>query len=191
MRRALREHMGPDDIEQVGLFVQRQFPFAPLAALGHGHLSLAQVRPFLDPVLFAQYLKFAFVRNPFDRYVSYCAFVTRDDGGFERDPRGVMRHFMFNDRPTDHLLFHPQHTFVVDETGSLLTDIVGRVEQMQFSYDEICQRLGVPSTQLERVNASRRGDYRRYYTPELAEEVAAYYRRDLEMFGYDFDGPVA
>jgi hypothetical protein len=186
VRRALREHLGPDDIEQVGLFVDKRFPWPELAQLRHGHLGLAQVRPFLGEDAFARYFKFAFVRNPFDRFVSYCAFVTRETGNFERDPRAVMRHILFELRPMQHILFRPQHTFLVDERGELLTDHVGRVEQMQASYDAICERIGIPSQSLEQVNSSRRGSYRDYYDPTLIEGVAQLYRRDLDLFGYTF-----
>lgn len=187
VRRALRVRMGPDDIEQVRLFTEKAFPFAPIAALGHGHISLNEIRPFLGEDTFSGYFKFAFIRNPFDRFISYCAFMTRDDGAFERDPRGVMRHFLFKDRPIDHLLFVPQHSFITDESGGLLTDAVGRVEQMQESYDAICARLGIPTEQLEKVNTSGRKDYRRYYDPSLVDAVATLYRKDLDLFGYGFD----
>jgi hypothetical protein len=186
VRRALREHLGPDDIEQVGLFVDKRFPWPELAQIRHGHLGLAQVRPFLGEEAFASYFKFAFVRNPFDRFVSYCAFVTRETGEFERDPRGVMRRILFELRPMQHILFRPQHTLLVDEQGALLTDAVGRVEQMQASYDAICARIGIPTQALEQVNSSRRGSYRDYYDPALVEGVAQLYRRDLDLFGYAF-----
>ncbi|MEZ5995319.1 MAG: sulfotransferase family 2 domain-containing protein [Hyphomonadaceae bacterium] len=188
VRRALRVQMGPDDLEQVGLFVEKILPYPPLAELRHGHISLAQIRPFVGEEIFAGYFKFAFVRNPFDRFVSYCAFMTREDRAFERDPRAVMRYFMFKDRPVDHLLFHPQHTFVTDSGGALLTDAVGRVEQMQASYDAICAHLGLPTAPLERVNSSRRADYRGYYDRDLIEAVGDFYRKDLDLFGYKFDG---
>ena len=42
---------------------------------------------------------------------------------------------------------------------------------------------------LERgVNASRHQDYRSYYNPSLVDGVAALYARDLELFGYTFEG---
>ena len=99
VRRALREHMVDGDIEQVGLFADKRFPFEELAAARHGHLGLAQVRPFLGEEVFASYFKFAFVRNPFDRFVSYCAFMTRATDAFERAPKMVMRHILHELRP--------------------------------------------------------------------------------------------
>jgi hypothetical protein len=185
VRRALREHMGPDDLEQVGLFVQKKFPIPELARLQHGHLSLEQVRPYLPPEQFHSFFKFAFVRNPFDRFVSYCAFMTRAEGHFERDPHAVMRSMIANP-PWQHVLFQPQHSFVANADGQLLTDAIGRVEEMQKSYDEITARIGIPRAQLERVNPSNRRNYRDYYDEALVEGVARLYARDLELFGYEF-----
>ena len=186
VRRALREHMGPDDLEQVQLFVEKRFPMPELARLGHGHISLAQVRPFLSEEEFGSFYKFAFVRNPFDRFVSYCAFMMRENGAFDRDSKAVMRHLLFRAPPLQHILFQPQHAFVAGRDGELLSDAIGRVEEMQKSYDAICGKIGIPTTQLEKANPSRRGDYRQYYDQELIDGVARLYGRDLELFGYDF-----
>jgi sulfotransferase famil protein len=185
VRQALRQHLGSEDIEQVGLFVQKKFPIPELAQIRHGHLSLAQVRPYLRPEEFDGFFKFAFVRNPFDRFVSYCAFITRDGGHFDQDPKAVMRHFIDNP-PWQHVLFKPQHEFLTNEQGELLTDEVGRVESMQPSYDRIAERIGIPRSALERVNSSNRRDYRDYYDRPLIDGVAKLYARDLEYFGYEF-----
>ena len=186
IRRALREHLGPNDLEQVQLFENKRFPIPELARLEHGHISLAQVRPFLSEEDFRSFFKFAFVRNPFDRFVSYCAFMTRENGAFERNPRAVMRYFLFQAPPLQHILFQPQHIFVSAPTGDLFSDKIGRVEDMQQSYDEICARLGIPSEQLEKANSSKRGAYRNYYDQQLIDGVRTMYGRDLQLFGYDF-----
>jgi len=185
VRQALRAHMGPQDVEQVGLFVQKKFPIPELAQLQHGHLSLAQVRPYLRPEEWDGFFKFAFVRNPFDRFVSYCAFMTRQGGQFDQDPKAVMRHFIANP-PWPHILFQQQHSFVTDADGAVLSDEVGRVEEMQASYDRIAQRIGIPNAALEKVNSSKRQEYRDYYDDELISGVAKLYARDLELFGYEF-----
>ena len=188
VRQALREQMGDDDIEQVGLFVDSRFPWQDLAAIRHGHLSLAQVRPYLGEAAFG-YFKFGFVRNPFDRFVSYCAFMLRDGGLFQQRPRDVMRHFLFEAPPEQHILFQPQATLLVEADGkTLLADMVGRVEDMQGSYDAICARIGIAPRGLDRVNDTRHGDYRRYYDQPLIDGVAARYAQDLDVFGYSFDG---
>lgn len=186
VRQALREHVGPDDIEQVGLFVNKRFPYADLAAIRHGHFSIAQVRPYLGDDVVNDYFKFGFVRNPFDRFVSYCAFMTRQHGAFEQDPQGTMRRILFELRPMDHVHFQTQASLLVNEAGELDVDVVGRVEAIQTSYDAICERIGIPSRALENVNSSRRGDYRQYYDQTLIDGVADVYRRDLELFGYSF-----
>src|SRR6187551_2124698 len=144
VRRALRPHMSEDDIEQVRLFEEKKFPIPELANLRHGHISLAQLRPFLDPAKFDSFFKFAFVRNPFDRFVSYCAFMTRKHGAFERDPQGTMRKILFELRPMDHVHFQPQYTLLIDAAGALEMDVIGRVERMQEDYDAICARIGIP-----------------------------------------------
>jgi hypothetical protein len=185
VRQALRAHLGPQDLEQVGLFVQKKFPIPELARLQHGHLSLAQVGPYLRPEEFAEFFKFAFVRNPFDRFVSYCAFMSRQSGEFDRDPKAVMRHFIANP-PWAHILFQPQHSFVTSSEGEILADDVGRVEEMQASYDRIARRIGIPTAALEKVNSSDRKDYRDYYDQSLIDGVAKLYARDLELFGYEF-----
>ena len=185
VRQALRPHMGAGDMEQVGLFVKRQFPIADLAKVGHGHISLEQLRKFMDPAKFAEYFKFAFVRNPFDRFISYCSFITRERGGFKTDPQKVMRRVLANP-PSEHVLFWPQNTFLVDGEGKLLTDYVGRVETMQQSFEFIASKIGVPVVQLDKVNATERSAYRDYYNQELIDGVAKLYADDLRLFEYDF-----
>ena len=185
VRQALRPHMGAGDMEQVGLFVKRQFPIPDLAKVGHGHISLEQLRKFMDPAKFAEYFKFAFVRNPFDRFISYCSFITRERGGFKTDPQKVMRRVLANP-PSEHVLFWPQNTFLVDGEGKLLTDYVGRVETMQQSFEFIASKIGVPAVQLDKVNATERSAYRDYYNQELIDGVAKLYADDLRLFEYDF-----
>lgn len=186
VRHGLRDHLGPDDMEQARLFVEKQFPIPEIARMGHGHISFAEVRPFLGEDVFADYFKFAFVRNPFDRFVSYCAFATSREGSFARDPGRVMRHFLFTAPPLQHIIFRPQHLFLTDRDGSLLADMLGKVETMQADYDAICARVGISTSPLDHANRSRRGDYRDYYDQELIDGVAKIYARDLALFGYDY-----
>jgi Sulfotransferase family len=190
IRQALRPHLAEDDLEQVGLFENRQFPFPELARLRHGHINVEQIRPALGAERFGVYFKFAFVRNPFDRYVSYCAFISRDSGQFSAAPRDFMKRVLTELRPIEHLLFRPQWEFISNADGQLAIDFVARFEHMQQHYREICSRLGIADAPLQRSNESGRGDYRDYYDEELKALVADAYGEDCRRFGYQFDGDV-
>ena len=159
VRQALRQQMGEQDLEQVGLFVKKKFPFPEFRDIQHGHISTQQIRPVLGEEVFSGYTKFAFVRNPFDRFVSYCAFMSRDSNVFETEPLRYMKFVIHEQKPVAHLLYQPQHAMVTDADGNLQLDHVGRNETMQASYDSICQSIGLESTALGRVNSSRHRPY--------------------------------
>ena len=187
VRQALRQQMGEQDLEQVGLFVKKRFPFPEFQDIPHGHISTQQIRPVLGEEVFSSYTKFAFVRNPFDRFVSYCAFMSRDSDVFETEPLRYMKYVIREQKPVAHLLYQPQHGMVTDAEGKLQLDHVGRNETMQASYDSICRNIGLESTPLGRVNSSRHRPYQEYYDRELIDAVSDLYRRDLELFDYRFD----
>lgn len=187
VRQALREQMGEQDLEQVGLFVKKRFPFPEFATIPHGHISAAEIRPVVGEDTFGSYLKFGFVRNPYDRFVSYCAFMARDTNYMEATPVQFMKHVVRVLKPVDQMLYRPQHTFLTNADGSLAMDIVGRNETMQASYDAICARLGILSAPLGRANASKHRPWQEYYDKDLVGWVGEVYQKDLEMFDYRFE----
>jgi len=186
VRRALRPHLGPEDQEQVGLFEKKQFSFHDLAHFKSGHVSVRQIAPILGPERMAGYFKFAFVRNPYDRFVSFSAFMGRESGQFQRSPGEFMKYLLTEHVKTNPLLMRPQIEFLGDAEGRIAMDFVGRCEDMQAGYDQACARIGIETAPLDQVNSSVRSDYRGYYDKELIELVATLYRRDLELFGYQF-----
>jgi len=75
---------------------------------------------------------------------------------------------------------------VVDGGGGRSSDQNGRVEELQASNDAVSARIGIPPRSLDQVNSSRRGSYRDYYDQQLIDAVAQRYRRDLDLFGYQY-----
>ncbi len=187
IRQALRPHLDASDEEQVLLFERRSFSQPELKAIGHGHLSVEQVKPNLGIETFDRYFKFAFVRNPWDRFISFCAFISRATGRFEEDPHGFMARMMHSPPPLQHMLYQPQSQLLIDQDGRLAMDFVGRVENMEHDYRHICEHLKLATQPLEKVNSSRHRPYVDYYNPQLRDLVAEKYRQDIEMFGYRFD----
>ena len=186
VRQALRPQLGDADEEQVGLFVERWFKQPELRAIGHGHVSARQLKPILGDAVFNRYFKFAFVRNPWDRFVSYCAFISRKTGRFENDPHAFMRQMIDSPPPLQHLLYQPQNELLCGENGELAMDFVGRVEHMQRDIDVICARLNFAPQPLEKINRSEHRPYTDYYNADLRDLVGHKYRRDIELFDYRF-----
>lgn len=186
IRQALREHTGPDDWEQQVLFGEQYLPVPELARIKHGHISVRQIRPHLAPDVWKNYFKFGFVRNPFDRYVSTCFFLNRNNPDFAASAKTFMKRALTVPRFRQRILVQPQNLQLIDDNGNLALDTVGRYETLQQSYDEICKRIGIPAKSLERKNPSTHAAFTEYYDAELRDIVAVYYRDDLRLFGYDF-----
>lgn len=110
---------------------------------------------YLPQEMFDQYFKFAFVRNPWSRLVSIYKYLKFDQHiDFKTF---VMREFQ-NHVMTDHFWFaRPQSDFLYDANGELLVDFVGRFEQLQDDFSRVCQKIGLPDTELPHVNASSKG----------------------------------
>lgn len=163
---------------------------------------------------FDAYFKFAFVRNPWDRLVSEYKYRLHPH-------RYDFKTFLFHHFPrpswTDrycHVL--PQYDFLYDQDGRCLVDFVGRFENLQQDFDEVCRRLGIPPRPIPHDNPSqsilkRRREnglcdtvkafvsvltpksrrntflhYRDYYDDESRVFVGELYKMDIKEFGYEF-----
>lgn len=187
IRQALAPHLADGDWQQQALFGDERLPIAALAAKGHGHLSVREVRPHLPADVWRSYFKFAIVRNPYDRFISACFFLFRKDPAFAKSATATMKQLLERDRFRRRILIRPQSSLLAFQSGQPAVDYVGRYEDLQASFDEICRRIGLPAAALDVRNASDRGAYSGYYDRELQSGVAGLYREDLDNFGYCFD----
>ena len=188
-RTALRPHLGSRDWEQCVLFEERFFPVEALARVGHGHLTCRQIRPYLLPGMFEGSLKFSTVRNPYDRFVSSCCFLHRENRRVEESPLETMKQLISDEKERRRILLRPQFEFVTDEDGQRLVDYVCRFEALQEHFDCICEQLHLLSSPLPRVNVTSQASERSWIDRELQEMVQEVYRQDFALFGYDRDLP--
>ena len=73
-----------------------------------------------------------------------------------------------------------------DARGRPLVTLLGRMERLDELATELSDRLRRKIV-FPRLNASGvKVDYRRLYTPRLADIVGRAYARDIELFGYSF-----
>ena len=169
------------------------------------HLSAAEYVEdgFVTREEFDSLFKFSFVRNPYERIVS------------EYRYRNYFHHRSFRDfvlhklpKPGwDDKYRHvmPQYEMLHDSEGRLLVDYVGRFENLQGDFDEVCRRLGVEDSELPHRNPSNKKSrnlkrkvrnvlflngenhkrhYTEFYDSRTLDAVTRLYRKDIEAFGY-------
>ena len=161
---------------------------------GHHHI-LYDINPRTK-----DYFKFTFVKNPWARLVSryffllqtnryrqfvpkqglnfdsFKAFVKSDWPGEPRPPlKGKLRGPFVN-----------QIDWISDENGVVLTDFIGRFENLQEDFNIVCDKVGIPQRKLPHEQKSKHKHYTEYYDEETRQIVAEKYAKDIEQFGYEF-----
>ena len=187
IRAALQPHLANDDWEQKLLHGEKRIPIPEIAALKHGHVSCRQIKPCLDGEVWNSYFKFAFVRNPYDRFISACFFLNRRNPGFRGKEIRTMKQLLAREDFRRRILIQPQAVLLTDDDNHMGLDYIGRFETLQESFDDICERIGIPAAALSNLNTSHHREYRDYYDPELRQAVTDLYRDDLRLFGYNGD----
>ena len=147
-----------------------------------------------------EYFRFAFVRNPWERLVSWYSMVTkfRKSGNelwqYVRENSSNFEEFIRNCTEEVEIregiyysFAYNQLDYVTDEDGNLLVDFIGRLENFD---DDVCHVFDKIGEQVEMVphpKRSRHTHYSAFYTPETEEIVRERFKRDIEYFGYEFE----
>lgn len=142
---------------------------------------------------YRDYFKFAFVRNPFDRFVScWSANVLRNNHfGLSNEKLEPLKDFnVFVDWLVDNSdrgwMQNPHFAQQCDVIDLNHLDFLGRFERLESDLGSVFQRLGLTMPELPHRNKSERGDYRSYYDDQSIERVSHLYARDLSLLGYEF-----
>jgi len=169
------------------------------------HRFATELRAGCERDVWNSYFKFAFVRNPWDRLVSWWAMIARNAqaasegrqqvNGFQRfilSRACTFEEFLLNcdeeyhDLDGSKWIFRNQIEYLSDERGELLVDFVGRFEQLDEHFAFVASRLQLPGSGIPHLNRSPRARYTDYYTPKLADLVGERYAKDVAAFGYEF-----
>jgi len=184
IRNGLRPYLSDKDEEQVGLFEKKQFSDPEIAEIKHGHITCQQLKKSIGEDTWNSYYKFSIVRNPFDRFVSYCAFMFKNNPSFHQNPQNFMHNVLLDEKQKEHILFKPQHEFIFDQKDKLQIDYLGKYENLQTSFNHICNQIGIEKNKLIKINASKHLSYKNYYNKELKELVLEVYKKDFNLLNY-------
>jgi len=153
------------------------------------HLTMGEILELVPET--ADFFRFAFVRNPYDRLVSTYFNADPDllrrarEQGIELEGLSFPRFVQAIDG-LEHVHLRPQSDFLLDAEGRHGVEFVGRFERLREDFGEVCRRLGVRSRLPHRNRSQRRQSYRRMYDGTCRRFVEERYARDLEAFSYDY-----
>lgn len=187
IRRYLRTFIQDDDWEQCGYYEKKRLPIPHLSMLGTGHLTLQQLKPFIDEECWGNYLKFAIVRNPVDRFLSASFFLNKK----LRDTKNVneeLRQMLYTDHWLERLHFRPQYEFLY-QGDQLLADRIGHYESLESDLADIVSGFSPPieaSRELQMPELNRGKHRVRDFVPDsdIVAKLHQIYSIDFEAFGY-------
>ncbi len=136
---------------------------------------------------------FSIVRNPWDRVVSHFHYRQMTDQTGLGDSSLSFKDWVrkvYVERAAEYVdeekMFLTQSDWVTDEEGRIMVDYIGRFEQLDETWSEICRRLNREHTALPHVKKSSRQNYRDYYDQESRDIVENFFKKDVVNFGYRF-----
>jgi len=151
----------------------------------------------------ADYFSFGFVRNPWDRLVSYYCYLCQREDAIEKDnyPRAEVINMGFNRWLLDSkmILFgddHPDVNIGIMKSVQARSQMwwlngcnfIGKFENLQKDFNYVCSRIGKERTILPRKdsNYTTHSHYGNYYNEESIEIVRETYTDEIKQFGFKF-----
>lgn len=137
--------------------------------------------------------KFCFVRNPWERLVSWFRYHVQvipmyKKYTFESWARAGFPHHWGLQNGTRYRKERrsplDQHQFIYDDEGNLMVDFVGHMETFPEDFAHVCKTIGLEQPPMEHRNSTGPSDWRCHYNPATFDLVKARFRRDIELFGY-------
>jgi hypothetical protein len=141
-----------------------------------------------------EYFKFTFVRNPWARMVSsfnYQKKVVYEKEKYEIDHSSYEKYKKLTEHDDFSLWLRDREyasflNFLSDDSGNLMMDFIGKVENLQHDFNIICDKIGIPKQKPPHKNKTKHKHYTEYYDEDTKQIVAEKYAKDIEYFGYKF-----
>lgn len=127
--------------------------------------------------------KFSFVRNPWDRFVSAYVYLSEKQNDEYQEyikPFKSFKEFVINGS-IEGLHFKTQSYWLDTDL-----DFIGRFENLQLDFNNLLDRLLLPSQLLDHKNRTEHKPYHEYYEQQTIDCVGQKYKEDIKRFGYKF-----
>jgi len=160
------------------------------SAIARKHVAAFMLRQAIGGKQWNNYFKFGFVRNPWDWVVSIYHFI-RINGRDPRQPEVLKMTFeqfvpwFIRQDSVEFKLLNGQHSYLMHR-GKTLVNFIGKIEKFQEHFDIVCDRIGIAHQKLGRDNTTKRTAYRDYYSEKNRKIVAQFFKKDIQLFRYEF-----
>ena len=146
------------------------------------HVPCYEFYRILDKNFFANYIKFAVIRNPWDRMVSRYFYSKKISNKFKDYS---FKEFVNYDIETNmHIL--NQYKFCCDDKNNFCLDQIIKFEDLNNDFNKISTKLFNKQDMLKHFNKSNHKNYREYYDNELKDKIYKFCRKDIQFFDYEF-----
>lgn len=147
------------------------------------------------------YFSFSLVRNPWDKVISaYLNHFIKLKPDFNNFLSWVEKsveyekdhdHFTYQDKRNKILTnthFKEQYKFIYNDDNQIMVDYLGRFEYWNESFKKICELAKVEYREPEIYNKNNnRKHYSEYYNKKQADLIKKIYKKDIELFGYEYE----
>jgi len=146
------------------------------------HLKIHEVAAMF-PKEWAEFFKFAVVRNPYDRVVS-CWRYDMENTERYRDNQLGLEAYMVDNLDKRWLWTQQLWTHL---NGKLAINRVLRFETLGRDFKNVCDRLKIDKKALPHKHKTKHGPYQKYYTDSTRAVLELRCAADLKEWGYTFE----
>lgn len=160
------------------------------------HSSLKHYQEILDPHLYRKVFKFATIRNPYDRMVSWYFSPHRgvkewsreDFINLVREVPAVRDYIAISDTSSLETIIDKFGLSLKLKPPKLDQDInfLMRFESLEQDFKKVCQKINIPHEALPIRNRAERKHYKTYLDQELKEMIDQKFQDEIEFGDYEF-----
>ena len=155
------------------------------------HTPLRTVEKRMPKKLYNEFVKFAVVRNPWDRLVSMYHYKKQGRGHQFRMVKklGSFSNWLrWMGQLPQSSPYKLQVNMLQQRDGTIGVNHILRFESLSKQWNEFSKVIGVEK-QLPKLNTSNHNNWREYYSKEDADYVASIWQEDIDTLEYQFEMP--
>lgn len=148
----------------------------------YSHSKAVEVKKYVGDKIWNSYYKFTVVRNPWDRLVSEYYWAIRNK------PSPPDLDTFIERRLAKARNVHKPSLYLIDDR--IAVDRICRFENLTDDLEGVRQHLDIPEPlelpKTKHKSRTEKSHYREVLNGEQRDKIAEVYKRDIELFGYEF-----